>query len=367
VSGGSGEIEYRDFSARICQRSLADCLPARVQFELTYRCNIHCVHCYTDPFNVASHLRGELKTGEILRLFDETADAGVLWLTLTGGEAVLHPQFRLLYQEARRRGFIISLYTNATTITESLADFLAAEPPFTIDVSCHGASDDTFDRVTQVPGSFRLFLQGVGRMLARGLPVAMRTKAMTINRHELDRIRALVEGFGLSFQVFTTIHPRLDGDLSSTLYRLQPREVVELEVPGGPGGDSGGDSCGEASATHAEILAAPGDDRLFRCGCGTNSATISPHGVLRACTHTTWPAFDLAEMPFRQAFQRLVQAVQSARYTGDSPCRPCRVYSLCSKNPAMAVHESGSMEAPVAHYCEVAFGKAARLAWKQPA
>jgi radical SAM protein with 4Fe4S-binding SPASM domain len=339
--------------------------PARVQFELTYRCNVHCVHCYTDPFNTPSDIRRELDVRDVVRLLGELADAGVFWLTLTGGEAVLHPRFRDIYREARRRGFITSLYTNGTTITDDLADFLADDPPFTIDVSCHGATRATFDRVTQVAGSFDRFLEGVGRLLDRRLPVSMRTKAMTLNRHELAAIQALVEGFGLRFQLFTTIHPRLDGDLSSTDYRLPPRDVVELEMAGlnGPGPDSCATPSNDAFAAR---LQGPPDDRLFRCGCGTNSATINPSGILRACTHTTWPAFDLRAMPFLEGFQRLVEAVRGARYRGESLCRSCSVYSLCSKNPAMAVHEAGSMEAPVEHYCGIAFGKAAYLAQKLP-
>ncbi len=174
------ELPYKDFSRRVFSRSVQDPQPTRVQFELTYRCNIHCVHCYTDPFNTPTHLRRELSVEEMLRIFDELANAGALWMTMTGGEAFVHPQFRQIYREAKRRGFIISLYSNGTTITESLADFLAADPPFTIDVSCHGATAETFETVTQVPGSFRPFQEGIRRLLDRRLPLTIKTKAMTV-------------------------------------------------------------------------------------------------------------------------------------------------------------------------------------------
>ncbi len=358
------DAEYRDFSRRIFHRSIVHAQPTRMQLEITYRCNIHCVHCYTDPFNTPAHLRQELAVRDLLRIFDELADAGVLWVTITGGEAFVHPHFRQIYTEARRRGFLVSLYSNGTTISESLADFLANDPPFTIDLSLHGATPETFERVTQVPGSFRPFRDGLGRLLERDLPVRIKTKAMGMNRHELAKIKALVEGLGLDFNVSATIHPRLDGDLSSTEHRLSPGAIVELDLDGTGALEDAADTCagdrGERAAGPA--LEPPPDDRLFRCGCGTNTATISPYGMLRACTHTTWPAFDLKTMPFLEAFARLVEAIRSARYTGESPCRTCPVYTLCEKNPVMAEHEAGSMEAPVTHYCDVAFGKAATLA-----
>ena len=107
------EEQYRDFSRRVFSRSVQDPQPTRVQFELTYRCNIHCVHCYTDPFNSPAHLRRELSVDEMLRIFDELANAGALWMNMTGGEAVVHPQFRQIYGEAKRRGFLINLYSTS--------------------------------------------------------------------------------------------------------------------------------------------------------------------------------------------------------------------------------------------------------------
>ena len=106
------EEPYQDFSSRIFSRSIQNPQPTRVQFEITYRCNIHCVHCYTDPFNTPMHHRRELRFEEILRIFDELADAGIFWMTLTGGEAFVHPKFKQIYKEAKSRGFLLHLYSN---------------------------------------------------------------------------------------------------------------------------------------------------------------------------------------------------------------------------------------------------------------
>ncbi len=357
------EEPYQDFSSRIFSRSIQDPQPTRVQFEITYRCNIHCVHCYTDPFNTPMHHRRELRFEEILRIFDELADAGIFWMTLTGGEAFVHPKFKQIYKEAKSRGFLLHLYSNATTVTDELAEFLASDPPFTIDVSCHGATPETFDKVTQVPGSFHRFREGVQRLLDRGLPLKIKTKAMTVNSHELGKIKAFVESFGLEFNLYTTIHPRLDGDLSSTQYRLSPQEILKLETGQALEVDEEDEKCTrqDPDDLSSSYFQAPRDDQIFRCGCGTNTITINPYGILRACTHTTWPEFDLRTMHLREAFARLVGEIRKARYTGESPCRTCRVHTLCDKNPTMAVHEAGSMEAPVKHHCDVAFGRADRL------
>lgn len=356
------EQEYKDFSSRIWDKSVTGRLPTRVQFEITYRCNIHCVHCYTDPFNNPSDIRRELTFDEILRIFDELREAGVLWMLLTGGEAVVHSRFKEIYREAKARGFIVSLFSNGTTITDDLADFLAADPPFQLEVSCHGATDATFDQVTQVPGSFRRFKEGIGNILARGLPLRIKTKAMKENRHELMKIKEFVETLGLDFNLNTTIQPRLNGDLSSTDHRLPPSEVVDLEF--GNFFDTEKETCQTPGAEGLQevFFRPPTDDRLFRCGCGTNAVVINPYGVARACTFTTQPAFDLKEVTLQSAWEGLVHEIRTARYSPEVPCRSCPVHLLCGKNPAMAIHETGSSEAPVEYFCDVAYGKAERLA-----
>lgn len=356
------EEQYGDFSRRIWNRSVTGPQLTRVSFEITYRCNIHCVHCYTDPFNIPVHLRRELTFDEILQIFDELAETGVLWMTLTGGEAFVHPQFRGIYRQAKARGFIVSLFTNATTITDDLAEFLAADPPFQIEVSCHGASPETFEKITQVPGSFKRFQDGIRRLRERELPLRVKTKAMTLNREELPAIKAFIEGLGLKFNLYTRIFPRLDGDLSSTLYRLPPQELVQVELGDALSSDED-QECdrGGAKAGSGLLFRPPPDDRLFRCGCGTNTIVISPYGVLRACTFTTWPEYDLRMMPLVRAFERLVETIRQARYTDPSPCRTCPVYTLCGKNPAMAVYEAGFREAPVSYFCDLAYGRKAKL------
>jgi radical SAM protein with 4Fe4S-binding SPASM domain len=383
------EKPYREFSASVFERNAQNPpSPVKAQFEITYRCNLHCVHCYTDPFNTPAALRKELSYTEVLEILDQLREAGVLWLSLTGGEAMVHPRFRDIYLAATSRGFVVSLLSNATVVTDATADFLAEHPPFQLDVSVHGAAAPVYDAITGVSGAHRYFLNGLRRLLERKLPVQLKTNAMTLNRHELETLRRFVEGFGLDFNLNTILYPRLNGDLSSTQYRLSPKEVVELETgklvaenkttafstvrngekissvaPAaagrGPAVDDRQRGPGLRIAGPTNFLpfnagAEDDDCSLFRCGCGTSSVTISPYGLLRACTFTIEPRFDLRAMHVRDAFVRLAAEIRSSRYTTNSLCRRCPVSSYCDKNPVMAQAEAGSKEAPIPYFCEVA-------------
>ena len=102
--------------SRLIQKSLARNLPLNVHFDLTYRCNERCVHCYLDHEDY-----GEMDTSEVLRVLEELAAAGTLFLTFSGGEIFLRQDFFELLEAARRLHFDLNLKTNGLLVTDERA------------------------------------------------------------------------------------------------------------------------------------------------------------------------------------------------------------------------------------------------------
>ena len=92
-------------------------IPLSVQLDLTYRCNERCIHCYLDH-----HDHGEMTTAEIKDLLDQMADAGVFYLTLSGGEILMRKDFFDILEHARLRTFCIKLKTNGVLVRKQEAD-----------------------------------------------------------------------------------------------------------------------------------------------------------------------------------------------------------------------------------------------------
>jgi radical SAM protein with 4Fe4S-binding SPASM domain len=345
-------IEYRDFSLKVYREAGQQDRVISAQIELTYGCNLHCVHCYTDCYNWPDLIRREMSFDQIKDILDQLSDQGCLWVCFTGGEIFVRKDFFDIYAYARQKGFLITLFTNGTLITESIADYLKQHPPFCIEISCHAATEETFDRITQVRGSFQRFLKGIRFLVERGLPIKFKTKGMTLNKHELEQIKALIEGFGARFQLNNAIYPRLNGDLTPTRYRLSPEEIVEIEHSGS---DVDEVSC---HAGEQAGLGPPPDDRLFRCGCGTTSVHINAWGKLGTCTWVNEPRADLTRTSVAAGIAQVFPQIRAARYRSDTACRTCRVHALCDKMPANAGAETGDPEQPVDHFCQVAYKRA---------
>jgi MoaA/NifB/PqqE/SkfB family radical SAM enzyme len=155
-------VSYGEFSQTFHRRTMQRHLPLSGAIEVTRRCPLTCVHCYNNlPMADRDAARSELTLEEHCRILDELADAGCLWLLFTGGEIFARRDFLDIYTHAKKRGFLITLFTNGTLITPRIADYLVTWKPFAIEITLYGATKETYDRLTGVPGSYEKCLRGI--------------------------------------------------------------------------------------------------------------------------------------------------------------------------------------------------------------
>lgn len=342
------ELAYRDFSEKTHSTSLHQNRFVKAQFELTYSCNLHCVHCYTDPLNRPEKIHQELPFEKVTEVLDKLQAEGLIWLCFTGGEIFMRKDFLRIYDYAHSKGFLITLFTNATLISEKIADHLAETRPFCIEISIYGSTAETYEKVTQVRGSFKRFEEGVQHLASRNLPLKFKTSLLTLNVHERESMKAFAETYGASFNMSPLVYPRLDGDVSSTRYRLSATEILELSFAGA-----------ELEESCAETPQA--DPRLYRCGCGKLNAHVDPYGTVGTCTWARRDRFNFQKRGIQEGMQHLARVIGSQYYTESSPCHSCVAVEFCNKSPEMAVYESGDSQSPVQHFCDIAFGTVEKL------
>ncbi len=346
-------LQYSDFSLKVQSHEVNERRFVKVQIELTYGCNLHCVHCYTDPFNKPDLLKKELNSENLIEALDRLKEEGFLWLCFTGGEIFMRKDFLKIYDHAFRQGFLITLFTNATLINDSIANHLSEFPPFSIEVSLYGATAETYERVTQVKGSYERCLKGIRLLVDHELPVKLKTSLMTVNAHELEDMQSLAKTFGLSLKWSGVLYPRLDGDISSTEYRLPPEELLKLEFQDE---DYQPESCVPAAQSAQPVVSPPAG--LYRCGCGKLNAHINPYGMVGTCTWSQRSRFDF-HGGFQEGMTGIAREMLALTYKKESACAACTAFQFCDKIPEMAVHENGGdIHAPVSHFCDVAFGRA---------
>ncbi len=266
--------------------------PYSGQWELTCRCNLKCVMCYTDPFNTPERIRQELSTDEIVRILDELCEAGCMELCFTGGEPLARADFREIYGYAARKGFRLTVFTNGTLVTPLVADHFTAYPPARVEVSFHGLTAESFDAITQGPGSFERCLRAVQLLLERKVPVTIKSLGMTINRREILQIKAMAAslGSGVQFKFGADLRPRVDGAMDPYEYQLSEEEIESIEEA---------DAAMRAERKRQRDAKGGGP---AQCGGGQYSFHIDAYGQLQLCSNNRRQGYDLRHGSFREGF-----------------------------------------------------------------
>jgi MoaA/NifB/PqqE/SkfB family radical SAM enzyme len=222
---------YSDFSLRLHEQAAGQRIPLVGSLEVTERCNLGCAHCYINlPAGDYGARRRELITREMYQILDQVVDEGCLWLLLTGGEPFVRPDFLDIYTYAKKKGLLVTLFTNGTTVTPRIADHLAEWRPFAVEITLYGATQETYERVTGVKGSFERCMRGIQLLLERGLPLKLKTMVMTLNQAELGEMRALARILGVEFRYDPVLNVRLDGGRSPQEFRIPAEDVVALDL-----------------------------------------------------------------------------------------------------------------------------------------
>lgn len=355
---------YRDFSLSLHRRIGGERTPVEVAIEVTRRCPLSCQHCYNNlPMGDLAARNRELTKEEYESIFAELADMGVIWLLFTGGEVFGRKDFLEIYTSAKKKGFLITIFTNGILINEKIADYLREYPPFCTEITLYGRTRETYEALTQLPGSFDRCMRGIELLLDRGVPLKLKTVGTKINRHEVIAMKQFAEqDLGLEFKFDSLINPRIDCSHAPLAVRLSPEEVVALDL-----------HWPNVAAEHRSLLlkelSAPPDplSTVYACGGGITSFAIDPYGRMSICVISQQDTYDGRQGSVREGWDKFLLKVRQRERTRPSKCSHCRIQSVCSMCPANGELENSDPESPVEFLCEVAHLRAAALGFEVPA
>ncbi len=342
------ELELAEWGNQLKAQMNGRRYPLNGMFELTDRCNLGCVHCFINQPAASQDARAhELSTTQVKEILDQVADAGCLFLTLTGGEILIRTDFEEIYRHAKQKGFLLTLFTNGTMITQRIADMFEAYRPRSIELTMYGATRETYEAVTGVPGSYDRFRRGIELLLERGLPVKLKTMLITLNFHELSAMRAFAESLGLSFRFDGLLWPRFDGSKNIRTQQIRLEDLVALD-------DMDPNRMLEwkriAEQYSGELTRA---ERVFFCGAGMYNFHIDSHGRMSICTMTRQPNFSILENGFLEAWSHIGE-LRKLKRQKETICQTCTLGALCQQCPGWSQAAHGDNETPVEFVCKLA-------------
>jgi len=346
------ELSYGEWSEGFHKRLSDRRVPIEGSLELTLRCNNNCIHCYCNmPAHDTEEMAREMNTGMITDIISEVADEGCLWLLLTGGEPLLRPDFKEIYLYAKKKGILLTLFTNGTLINEEIADFLAEWMPFSTEITLYGATEKTYEGITRVHGSYRRCIKGIELFLERKVPLKLKTMAIRQNVHEIPLMKSYAEGLGIEFRFDSLINARIDMDKGPLSTRLSVKDVIRLDIEDEKRLKEWKEFC-DKYIGHID------SDRLYTCGAGLNSFHIDPYGNIAICIMSRKDTYNIRDGRFREGWYNFIGRLRETPLSSDNKCRMCELISLCGQCPGWAHLEHGNDESPVDYLCEIAHKRA---------
>jgi radical SAM protein with 4Fe4S-binding SPASM domain len=355
---------------RVQDFSLWDKMAARkavfsFELELTARCNNQCRHCYVNLKEDDALARSrELAPGEISRIADEAVSLGAIWCLITGGEPLLRDDFGDIYLSLKRKGLLVSVFTNGQCVTEDHVRLFRRYPPRDIEITVYGITRKTYERVTQKTGSFAAFNEGLNRLLNAGIQVRLKAMALRSNASELREIALFCrERTKDYFRFDPFLHLRSDGNARRNeeiqSERLTASEIAAIEQADAERADSLQKKCEDLinpTLSHKDC------SHLFHCGAGSGSFYISYDGTFRLCASLCHPdcICDLRKQRLADAWRHLVPRVRNMRSSKREfleTCRVCPIVNLCLWCPAYAHLETGELDGCVKYFCDVAHAR----------
>jgi mycofactocin biosynthetic radical S-adenosylmethionine protein MftC len=312
--------------------------PVNVTWEVTYACNLSCIHCLSDSGN---RREGELSTEQALQAIDQLAALKVFQFNIGGGEPFMRPDFIDLMDYAHDKGMVTCISTNGTLIDEEKARRLD-HPLVYIQVSLDGASEDSNDAI-RGRGSYKKVINALEHLRKRDIEVSINCVLTRRSYPELDKLVELAASFGAKLRV-SRFRPSGRGKDSWSQLNVEQEQMAEfskwlsrhLKV-------STGDSFFSVTTEERRSLG------LNMCGACKLTCCLSPQGDIYPCAFLQEPEFRAGKLP-EDDFKLLWETspvFDSFRRLEIKSCESCHRFDMCHGGcPAIAYHTQRKLGLP---------------------
>lgn len=323
------EYDINEFIVQLQKEAYEKGIPYKSVFELTPRCNFNCNMCYVHlkPEQIPAQGR-ELTTDEWIRIGKEAQEAGVLELTLTGGEPFIRPDFRKLYERFHDMGFLIQIFSNGYLLNSETVEWLKKRPPKAMRFTLYGASDESYEKVCGIKDGFSKVSDAVELIQKAGIMLYLVATVTKENAHDLEQIYRFAWERNLPItHTDNLISPVRGADADTALHQIEkkmpPKEVIrEIRERG-----------------FGKYPRKPSRDFLSVCRNYRRGSWVTWNGNMQLCAFLTEPAVALQPGCFLKAWNQLMD--ETDRLCQPEECKSCKYERYCDRCPGVLYAESG--------------------------
>lgn len=246
--------------------------PVTASIELTYKCNLHCLHCYGDYGNIDC----EMKKEDIISLLNDLKSINIKNVEFTGGDISVYPQLIDVLLEAKRLKFNhIVLLTNGIVLSEEVLNFIIENKDTVyMQIDLHSLHDEYLTWFTKRSNTLNRICKNIELLASNGVLIRVSTIVTKHNVNELYNIADWAYGKGVStYAISPVMELGRALDENNDLFLSDETLTIMAE------------QVNKINDTYKGFLRDPATEKNYRenCGCITTDVCITPEGDIKVC------------------------------------------------------------------------------------
>ena len=196
--------------------------------ELTYSCNLKCVHCY-NPKNMSSI---QINFNDMKKIIDEARDIGCFKITFSGGECTLDKDFLKIIEYARKKRLSVEIFTNGQTLYDNpdLLDNLVNLYPYSIGLSLYSMNENIHENITLVKGSYKKTINVINKLREKNINVEIKNFLLNTNCQDCVAVKNYANEINSSIVGDLSLIPTIDGDKKTFDYIVKEDDLYKLYI-----------------------------------------------------------------------------------------------------------------------------------------
>jgi radical SAM protein with 4Fe4S-binding SPASM domain len=320
------------------EKAIEEKIPIVGHFDLTYKCNLSCSHCY-----IVKNNRKELSTTEIKKVLDQLAKSGMLYLTFSGGEILLRNDFFEIASYARKLHFALRLLTNGILINDKMADKIASLSPELVAISIYSLNSKIHNEITGKNLSLSKSLYAINKLIERKIRVKISNVIMKQNFDGYPSLYQYAKEIGAIFQTDYRITPKSSGSKEPYKFIINDTQINYVLSDPILVKDFKQESQGSNTGKYNTIP----------CGAAHMSCYISPYGDIYPCVQLPIICGNLLEKKFDDIWNNSKE-LENIRFITIShldQCSECNFFEYCRLCIGLNYVEKGNISSTSMRTC----------------
>lgn len=313
--------------------------------EIINYCPFKCDFCY-----IPKDSRNHLPYKKIKKILDELLKLDCLSILFTGGEILLHPEFKKIYLYAWNKGFRIGLNTNGYLFNEEWLEFFDEYKPKTIEISIYGYNNKTYHQFTHVKDSFPKVEKTLNLLKNCDIKTTLKSLLTKQNYSYFDKLVKYAKSKGLLFRWDFVVFPVINNSHHSCNdFRVEADRAVDILFSY--------HDIKKYFATKVFEMGTPllSNNKVFQCSGGKDSIHIDAKGNIRMCLCVPNKELNINNNTITESLIYF-ENFKRMPFSKESKCKDCYKKGVCRYCPGRFYLETGDYNCNVEWYCDIANG-----------